>query len=270
MRYKDIKFFIFCTLLTVLASGCNHSNQIQVKSFELLENKSVCESFDRKKILSKLYEYDTKSRKNGKEFALDEIDAYEYIEGTKNVLLSAPHNTPHFRAGREKRRDILTGAIVRVLQELTDCNAIYTTHKTRFDPNYYDDVPYKHKIKKLLKTKKIIIALDIHGARVDRPFDVDLGTMRGESLLGNFDLLDELVLSMSANNIENLSFNFFPGGSNKEKGQKTVTRFISNNGAPAIQIEINRKLRGKDKEETLKLIKILCEYIEGIEKEKIR
>ena len=46
--------------------------------------------------------------------------------------------------------------------------------------------------------------------------------------------------------------------------QKTVTRFISNNGTPAIQIEINRKLRGRDKEDTLKLIKALCGYIEKV------
>ncbi|MFA5780440.1 MAG: hypothetical protein WC947_09940 [Elusimicrobiota bacterium] len=255
MKYKKILIFIWWIFSAILIIGWN---QADIKHREIETNKVTGKVFDKEKILSKLYDYNKEIELNNNIFASDENKAYKLIRGTKKVLLSAPHATQHIRDDREKGRDVLTGAIVRVLQELTDCYAIYTTHKTRFDPNWYDDTSYKEEIRKLIETENIIVVLDIHGAAERRPFEVDFGTMYGDSLLGEDYLLDKLILLLNKNDIRDLSFNFFSA-----QGQRTTTCFVADYGTPAVQIEINRKLRGKDREKTLKLIKALYEYIEG-------
>lgn len=67
-----------------------------------------------------------------------------------------------------------------------------------------------------------------------RPYDVDLGTMNGASLIGRSDLLELLVERLRQEGLINLSRDYFSASKSA-----TVTKWISQRGTPCIQLEIS-------------------------------
>ncbi|KXA91929.1 hypothetical protein AKJ63_00390 [candidate division MSBL1 archaeon SCGC-AAA259D18] len=60
---------------------------------------------------------------------------------------------------------------------------IFSKYVSIKDSNYYDDCGYKKKLQEILETEAIELVLDIHGAKKEREFDIDSGTIYGESLV---------------------------------------------------------------------------------------
>lgn len=190
---------------------------------------------------------------------------YEFLEGRSRVLITAPHATAHTRQGRLKGTDLGTGALAVVLNALAETPALFTTWASPSDPNFYDDNAYKDALAGLVKRRQPSLVLDLHASREDRPYDLDLGTLFGDSLLGKPALLDRLKRHLAGAGLGNLSDNAFPG-----ERQATVIRFLHRRGVPSIQLEINaRWLRPEagpvELERFMRLANALAAFIREVE-----
>jgi hypothetical protein len=156
-------------------------------------------------------------------------------EGNVAILVTAPHVTRPFREGAYRFADGGgTGALARALHRLSGVSAVYTVDASPSDPNFYDDNDFKRTLDRLIGEKRPVLLLDIHASSSHRPYDVDLGTMEGASLLGQPRLLPELVAALRAEGIGNLSLDYFSAAK-----EQTITKFAAARGVPAIQLEIN-------------------------------
>jgi hypothetical protein len=106
---------------------------------------------------------------------------FSVLNGTSHVLISAPHATAQIREGKSKFADAGTCALAVLLNHLAKTPAIYTTRQSPSDPNFYDDNEYKSTLAKLLDKYHPKLVLDLHASHFYRPYDVDFGTMGGES-----------------------------------------------------------------------------------------
>lgn len=161
---------------------------------------------------------------------------FEAVEGSSQILVTAPHATAQTREGRLKGSDLGTGALAVVLHRLAGAPALYTTWASPSDPNYYDDNAFKDELASLAKTWKPKLVLDLHASREDRPYDLDLGTLQGASVQGQAVALEILRRRLAEAGVRDLSENAFSG-----ERQATVVRFLHRLGVPCIQLEINAR-----------------------------
>ncbi|AHG22452.1 hypothetical protein Z042_24705 [Chania multitudinisentens RB-25] len=160
---------------------------------------------------------------------------FNVILGGAPIIISAPHATQPFREGKYRFSDGGgTAALAVLLGKLTDSTVIYTTKASPSDPNYYDDNAYKVRLAELINTQKPKLIIDIHGSHPFRPYDVDIGTMHGKSLLGNDELVTKLITSLRNEGITNYSNNYFAASKNG-----TITKFGTAYGVPTIQLEFS-------------------------------
>lgn len=160
-------------------------------------------------------------------FAIDEGDA--------PIVVTAPHVTRPFREGAYRFEDGGgTGAVARALNRLSGATALYTVDASPSDPNFYDDNEFKRTLERLLGTKHPRFLLDIHASHSHRPYDVDLGTMDGASLLGQPQMLNDLATALRAEGLANVSIDYF-----RAEKQQSDVKFAVAHGVPAIQLEIN-------------------------------
>jgi hypothetical protein len=156
-------------------------------------------------------------------------------EGDAPILVTAAHVTRPFREGAYRFEDGGgTGALARSLNRLTGASILYTVDASPSDPNYYDDNEFKQTLDRLIGQKHPRFLLDIHASSSHRPYEVDLGTMEGASLLGQPQLRADLVAALRAEGLANLSLDFF-----RAAKQQSITKFAAQHGVPAIQLEIN-------------------------------
>ncbi|OZG71195.1 hypothetical protein BTA51_22775 [Hahella sp. CCB-MM4] len=160
---------------------------------------------------------------------------FEVVEGTIPVVISAPHATRPLRNGERRFSDGAgTAALAIAIGQITGATVIYTTYEGPSDPNYYDDNQYKESLDSIIKDLKPKFLLDLHGSHPYRSYDIDLGTMGGESLLGHDELLSDLISHLQAEGVSSISLNRFAASKNH-----TITKFASLKNVPAIQLEIN-------------------------------
>lgn len=164
---------------------------------------------------------------------------FKFWEGSIPVLISAPHAVRHERKKKIKVSDEFTGSIAYLLNKLAGCHALATTKLYGGDPNYDFPCIYKDAINNICSQHNILLVLDLHGASRDHVFDVDIGTMRGESLLGKNQLIENFKIAFNKFGLTKISQDHFPG-----IVQNTVTKYVSRElGIPSFQLEINRKYR---------------------------
>ncbi|MGF6392034.1 ketol-acid reductoisomerase [Pseudomonas plecoglossicida] len=157
------------------------------------------------------------------------------LAGSTPVIVTAPHATEILREGQYRFSDGGgTAALAHMLHRLGGATVIYTQYRSPSDANYCDDNDFKRTLAGLIEASPPALLLDIHASHDYRPYDVDIGTMHGESLLGHVDLLSTLVSDLQQEGILNLSHDFF--GATRAA---TVTHFTSKLSVPAIQLEIS-------------------------------
>ncbi len=186
---------------------------------------------------------------------------FEYIKGTRNILVIAGHATAQIREGKIKQADGGTGSLAIELNKLTNVPILYTTYLSPSDPNYDDNNEFKDTLAKILKELKPILVIDLHGSHPYRPYDIDYGTMKGKSYLTRKDFLDSLKVSFHREGLTNQSQDYFPA----EKNQ-TITKFVSIKGIPCIQLEINSNFLSADLgniygQQTAQLLQALIHFI---------
>ncbi len=159
---------------------------------------------------------------------------FRTLPGTSRVLVVAGHATAHMREGRLKPEDRGTGSLAVMLNKLAGCPVIYTTFQSPSDPNYYDDNDFKKTLSELINEYRPVVVLDLHASHFNRPYDVDFGTMGGESLLGRPRLLQLLASSLKKEGLSNFSQEFFAAAKHQ-----TITKWVARHGIPSIQNEFN-------------------------------
>ena len=195
-----------------------------------------------------------KNRLNNKE------KSFRVIKGNIPVIISAPHSVKQLREGRVKGAEYQTGAIASILSEETSCFAIYKTYNNQDDANYdIENNEYKEEIKKIIKENDIRILLDIHGAKDEHNFDIDLGTAYGENINNNIEILYKLKSYFKKYNIDNVTENKIF----KADSIRTISKYINKETKiQCIQLEISWKYRNLDNLDNIeRLTKSLKEFI---------
>lgn len=160
---------------------------------------------------------------------------FEVKRGPSPAIVTAPHATRPFRDGEYRFADGTgTAALALALHSICGVNIIYTTFDSPSDPNFYDDNPFKVTLAALIGEVRPVLVLDIHGSHASRPYDVDIGTMNGASLVGRNSLVNELAAALRDEGVSNISYNWFSASKNR-----TITKFASARGVPSLQLEFN-------------------------------
>lgn len=188
---------------------------------------------------------------------------FKIVDGEIPIILSAPHCVKQTRNGKMKQAEGETGAIVQIIAKDTKCHAIYKTYNNNDDANYDLESSYKKELEKIIKERKIKLLLDIHGARNENDFNIELGTSDGENVEGKEYIIKELKENLKqqgiTNIVENTKF--------KANTIHTISKYIhEKTKIPCIQLEITGRYRYiKNIEGIQKLINGLEKFIKNIE-----
>jgi hypothetical protein len=184
-----------------------------------------------------------------------------FIKGKIPVILSVPHCMEHLRNGEYKRAELLTKSLAIYLHKVTKCYVCLNTDKN-IDPNYNENDIYKTTLSKYIGENKITFLIDIHGAKKEREFDIEVGTAHNKNVNNLTIFYDLLVKLANKNGINNVQKDVLFSAS----FENTVSSFINkNSGLPCIQLEINQKFRDiNDIAKFQQLIIFLQEYIHSI------
>lgn len=188
--------------------------------------------------------------------------SFEIINGSIPIILSAPHSVKQTRNGKIKEAEGETGAIVQILAEKTGAYAIYKTYNNNDDANYdiYNNL-YKEELKQIIESNNIKLLLDLHGAKYESNFDVEIGTDDGKNI-NDVKLVEILKDSFNKNGIKNVKEN----EKFKASTIHTISKYISENtGISCVQIEIAGQFRYIENIDGVKrLINSLLEYINRV------
>lgn len=195
---------------------------------------------------------------------VDEINYLEHLESKDNyiicngkipILFSAPHTITHIKEnGSIKLSEPYTKAVALYLNKYFDTFAIIKNVNDGLDSNRDNNDTYKKELINLIKENDIKIVIDLHGASIERNFDVELGTLN--NLSADFSTIRELEEAFKENDIlEVVNNDPFKGGA--------ITRYIYNlKDVDVIQVEINGKYRDSNNLELLKkIIESLSNFI---------
>ena len=216
-----------------------------------------------KELKEKIEYYNHEIFDNEKERKQNKETPFKIVNGEIPIILSAPHCVKQTRNGKMKQAEGETGAIVQIIAKDTKCYAIYKTYNNNDDANYDIENPYKNELEKIIKERKIKLLLDIHGARNENDFNIELGTSDGEKVEGKEYIIKELKENLKqqgiTNIVENTKF--------KANTIHTISKYIhEKTKIPCIQLEITGRYRYiKNIEGIQKLINGLEKFIKNIE-----
>lgn len=185
------------------------------------------------------------------------IKPYVIKCGSIPVMISAPHSVNHYREGKLKRADKMTGGIVRYLHEITGCHIMYATRYSLRDPNY-DDNPtgeenlYQRELTNYIKANNIRVLIDLHGVKKGTEYGLEIGTApeqgQEDPSLQGYDFIWDLVrytFEYTLQNIDShiskaiLKNKIFSAGK-----QNTITKYVyKHTQAACFQLEVNGDLR---------------------------
>ncbi len=216
-------FGIIQVVLAIVLYGCAASQNFPDRA--LVEPEQVSAAID---LANKLDKRDGVAVPEGENW-------FKTIDGKVPIIITAPHATRPLREGKRRFSDGGgTAALAVALGVMTGAAVIYTTYEGPSDPNYYDDNEFKKELSRMIDKIRPMYILDIHGSHPFRSYDIDLGTMNGQSLLGHDNLVFGLIKSLNYDGIWSISYNRFGASRNG-----TITKFASQKGIPTIQLEIN-------------------------------
>lgn len=193
------------------------------------------------------------------------------IEGTKPILISAPHAVPIKRIDDQgeiyiKPQESMVVDIVKELCEKRGAWGIFTKTDSGvlegWDEKIYKE--YKALVKNIVKEQGAQLFIDIHGAHESRPFLIDYDFKLRN--IHPYDTHIEKILTkhfLKYFSADSLSTKFFQ--TKNGPGKKTLTYYVRKNfSIPAIQLELNYSAR-KQRGDFIKLIDITQSLIRDYE-----
>ena len=201
--------------------------------------------------------------KHNREFPSKNSRCYIHLRGEIPILVCAPHSSVHIRMDKLKKEERYTAPLSAIMHSITGTHALFTHRASRVDPNFYDNSPFKMGVENIVNKFGVKFVIDIHGTETRKGDEVYFGVgTENEFLLGKKCYLEKLLKSAQKNRIRLGDPDVFPASR-----QMTVTKFISRKlGIPAIQIEINKRLRNPEDapRSFLRLVSFLSDFISSI------
>ena len=187
-------------------------------------------------------------------------EAIQVVRGGRlPLLLSACHATPHTRLNRTKAAERMTGALVLHLAQALGATAILPLDIQTDDPNFDADplTPYKRRLVGLLESCRLLI--DFHGMQDHWGVDICIGIGDSNPQGQMLRFINELAgRSRQAH---------FTAAINKPFASIapcTVAAFARQQGHDALQIELSRRLRERERvAETFSIIEASLRTVIG-------
>lgn len=161
---------------------------------------------------------------------------YIFAKGSIPILFTAPHTMEQLKEdGSIKFSEPYTKAIALYLNKYQNTYAMVKINDTGLDANQDNRDEFKIELLRFIKENNIRLVIDLHGARNDRDFDVEFGTLN--NLTTSFSTVKEFEEAFTENGITNIKYNDpFKGGA--------ITKYIYGiDDVEVIQLEINGKYR---------------------------
>lgn len=238
MSNQSFKFKLLLMITSASLTACNHlptqsNTPTQAKQIPYFESYSAA-IIEPKLVRSSIAIEKQLNNREGVPMPLGE-ESVKLVAGTQPIIITAPHSVRPFRNGKYRFSDGgATAAYAIALAELVGAHVIYANYENGTDPNYLDDNEFKRELAGLIKQVNPVLVLDIHGSNPMRSYDLDIGTMNGDSLLGQADLVTDLIDTLAKEGIFNISYNRFSASK-----QQTIAKFASKRGVPTLQLEVN-------------------------------
>ena len=178
-------------------------------------------------------------------------------KGSIPILFTAPHTMMQQKDdGSIKLEEPFTKAIALYLNKHSNINSMIKIKDTGEDSNRDNRDEFKTELIRFIKNNNIKLVIDLHGASINRNFDVEFGTLN--NLSADYSTIKELEESFVENGIKNINHNDpFKGGA--------ITQYVYNlKNVDVIQVEISKKYRDQN---NIKNIKKLCESFENFIKQ---
>lgn len=175
---------------------------------------------------------------------------YLFKNGNVPIMMTAVHTV--YQEYKNKSAEPYTGAIAQYVSNNVDSFYAIKCIDNGIDSNseYLDE--FKDYILNQIEKYNIKLIIDIHGAKKDHEFDVEIGTLNG--LSSDITVVKELEKCLNNNGIYNIVLN------DPFKGGGITQTVFSNTNIDIIQIEINKNFR--DQNNLLKCEKICDSLIE--------
>ena len=161
---------------------------------------------------------------------------YAVKVGRVPVILVAAHGIEQKkRSGRIKLAEPYTRGIAQYVSKKTKCHCLVKNEDTGVDPNRRNNDEFKDILCDLIDSGQIGLLIDVHGAKRERDFDVEIGTANGE--LADPEVIERLIRCFKKRGIRKIAIDDpFNGG--------YITRTVrERTGINCVQIEINYKYR---------------------------
>lgn len=165
-----------------------------------------------------------------------EENTYIFKIGSVPVMLTAVHTMEQIKEnGDIKFSEPYTKAIAKYVSENTDSSYFIKVKDTKIDSNSLVIDEFKERLLQYIKDNNIKLVIDLHGASIERDFDVEFGTLN--NLSADFSTIRELEDAFKEVGVKDVKYNNpFKGGG--------ITQFIfDKTDIDVIQIEINGKFR---------------------------
>lgn len=184
----------------------------------------------------------------------DDTNTYDIKTGETPVIITSAHGIGQKKRKGWKFAEHFTRGIAKYVSKKTDCYYLVKNRDTGIDPNKDNHDEFKSILLSLIEKNHIKMAIDIHGAKQDWDFDVEIGTLDGQTI--DAKTVNKLIACLNKNGIKKIAMNDpFKGGD--------ITRSVHEQaGIPCLQLEINRNFRNLRKINNLKkLCKALTEFV---------
>lgn len=157
-------------------------------------------------------------------------------KGAFPILLTSIHSMNQLKEdGSIKPSEHFTKEVALYLAEKCNISCMIKNSDTGFDPNRTETDEFKTTLNKFVKENNIKLVLDLHGAKLEREFDVELGTMN--NLSADYSTIMELKEAFEENGLSEVEIN------SPFKGGKLTQSLFFETDAEIIQIETNYKYR---------------------------
>ena len=148
--------------------------------------------------------------------------------------------------GKYKKSEPYTKAIAMYVAKVTDCFYLIKNKDTGVDSNSMENDTFKSMLLDNIKDNDIKLVIDLHGAKEDRDFDIELGTLNNLSC--DYSTVNELIDSFHENGVFDIKIN------NPFKGGAITQKVFSETNCDVIQIEINASFRKIDDYSKIELV----------------
>lgn len=142
----------------------------------------------------------------------DDFDSYEIKKGSCPIIVTSAHGIyQEKRNGRFNLAEPYTRGIAKLVGRKADCYYLIKNKDTGVDPNKKNNDEFKSILFDLVTRNGIKLMIDLHGAKKERCFDVEIGTLNGK--IAEQETVDRLIYCFKKVGIKNIAINDpFKGG----------------------------------------------------------